>query len=259
MIWNILVIIGLIACSAFFAAAETALTAASRPKMHGLEGEGNRRAGVVNRLRLHMEQVIGTLLLGNNLVNIMSSALATGVLIEIFGARGVVYATGVMTVLIVVFGEVMPKTYAINNADRLALSVAPAMQALVRLVSPIIRVMQIFVRAILRLMGARVTADLGAESAEAELRGAIDLHADATGEEKESGAMLHSILDLGDVIIGDIMVHRCRPVAGEDRGGSTRQPPYAPADLARRARQHHRCPACQGTAARRAGERRQAG
>jgi len=137
MIWNILVIIGLIACSAFFAAAETALTAASRPKMHGLEGEGNRRAGVVNRLRLHMEQVIGTLLLGNNLVNIMSSALATGVLIEIFGARGVVYATGVMTVLIVVFGEVMPKTYAINNADRLALSVAPAMQALVgHLVQP---------------------------------------------------------------------------------------------------------------------------
>jgi Mg2+/Co2+ transporter CorB len=208
MIWDILIIVGLIGCSAFFAAAETALTAASRPKMHGLEGEGNRRAGIVNRLRLHMEQVIGTLLLGNNLVNIMASALATGVLIEIFGPRGVAYATAVMTVLIVVFGEVMPKTYAINNADRLALGVAPAMRALVRLVSPIIRVMQIFVRGILRLLGARVTADLGAESAEAELRGAIDLHADATGEEQGSGAMLHSILDLNDVIIGDIMVHR---------------------------------------------------
>jgi len=208
MIWDILIIVGLIGCSAFFAAAETALTAASRPKMHGLEGEGNRRAGIVNRLRLHMEQVIGTLLLGNNLVNIMASALATGVLIEIFGPRGVAYATAVMTVLIVVFGEVMPKTYAINNADRLALGVAPAMRALVRLVSPIIRVMQNFVRGILRLLGARVTADLGAESAEAELRGAIDLHADATGEEQGSGAMLHSILDLNDVIIGDIMVHR---------------------------------------------------
>jgi Mg2+/Co2+ transporter CorB len=120
----------------------------------------------------------------------------------------VAYATAVMTVLIVVFGEVMPKTYAINNADRLALGVAPAMRALVRLVSPIIRVMQNFVRGILRLLGARVTADLGAESAEAELRGAIDLHADATGEEQGSGAMLHSILDLNDVIIGDIMVHR---------------------------------------------------
>jgi Mg2+/Co2+ transporter CorB len=202
MIWSIVIIVGLIACSAFFAAAETALTAASRPKMHGLEGEGNRRAVIVNRLRLHMEQVIGTLLLGNNLVNIMASALATGILIEIFGARGVAYATAVMTVLIVVFGEVMPKTFAINNADRLALAVAPAMQALVRLVSPVIRIMQILVRGTLHLLGASVTADLGGESAEAELRGAIDLHADATGEEKESGAMLHSILDLGDVIIG---------------------------------------------------------
>jgi Mg2+/Co2+ transporter CorB len=208
MIWGILIIVGLIGCSAFFAAAETALTAASRPRMHGLENEGNRRAGIVNRLRLHMEQVIGTLLLGNNMVNIMASALATGVLIDLVGPRGVVYATAVMTVLIVVFGEVMPKTYAINNADRLALGVAPAMQALVRLASPVIRVMQILVRAILRLMGARVTADLGAESAEAELRGAIDLHADAAGEEEGSGAMLHSILDLGDVIIGDITVHR---------------------------------------------------
>ena len=84
MIWDIIVIVLLIACSAFFAATETALTAASRPKMHGLEGEGNRRAGIVNRLRLHMEQVIATLLLGNNLVNIMASALATGVLIELF-------------------------------------------------------------------------------------------------------------------------------------------------------------------------------
>ena len=208
MIWSIVIIVGLIAGSAFFAAAETALTAASRPKMHGLEGEGNRRAGMVNRLRLHMEQVIGTLLLGNNLVNIMASALATGVLVEIFGPRGVAYATAGMTVLIVIFGEVMPKTYAINNADRLALAVAPAMRLLVRLVSPLMRVMQLFVRGVLRLMGARVTAELGADATEAELRGAIDLHADASGEERESGAMLHSILDLGDVIVGDIMVHR---------------------------------------------------
>lgn len=208
MIWDILLIAFLIGCSAFFAATETALTAASRPRMHGLEGEGDRRAGIVNRLRQHMEQVIGTLLLGNNLVNIMASALATGVLIDLVGPHGVVYATAMMTLLIVVFGEVMPKTYAINNADRLALGVAPAMQVLVKLASPVIRVMQLFVRATLRLFGARVTADLGAESAEAELRGAIDLHAEVAGQEQESGAMLHSILDLGDVSIGDIMVHR---------------------------------------------------
>ena len=208
MIWDIIVIVLLILCSAFFAAAETALTAASRPKMHGLEGEGNRRAGIVNRLRLHMEQVIATLLLGNNLVNIMASALATGVLIEIFGARGGVYATGVMTLLIVVFGEVMPKTYAINNADRLALAVAPVMKGLIAVAGPIVKVIQWFVRGILKLMGATVTTDLGAESTETELRGAIDLHAEVAGEETESGAMLHSILDLNNVIIGDIMVHR---------------------------------------------------
>jgi Mg2+/Co2+ transporter CorB len=208
MIWDILIIVFLLVCSAFFAAAETALTAASRPKMHGLEGEGNRRAGIVNRLRLHMEQVIATLLLGNNLVNIMAASLATGVLIEIFGARGVAYATAVMTVLIVVFGEVMPKTYAINNADRLALGVAPIMNGLIRFAGPVIKVIQWFVRGMLKLMGATVTAELGAEAAETELRGAIDLHAEVVGEEKESGAMLHSILDLGDVIIGDIMVHR---------------------------------------------------
>ena len=208
MIWDIIIIVVLIACSAFFAATETALTAASRSKMHGLEGEGNRHAGIVNRLRLHMEQVIATLLLGNNLVNIMASALATGVLIEIFGARGVAYATAVMTVLIVVFGEVMPKTYAINNADRLALGVAPIMNLLIRFAGPVVKIIQWFVRGMLKLMGATVTADLGAESTETELRGAIDLHAEVVGEEKDSGAMLHSILDLGDVIIGDIMVHR---------------------------------------------------
>ena len=208
MIWSIVIIVGLIAGSAFFAAAETALTAASRPKMHGLEGEGNRRAGMVNRLRLHMEQVIATLLLGNNLVNIMASALATGVLIELFGARGVVYATAVMTVLIVVFGEVMPKTYAINNADRLALGVAPVMKVLIAVVGPVVKIIQWFVRGMLKLMGATVTAELGAEATETELRGAIDLHAEVAGEEKQSGAMLHSILDLGNVMIVDIMVHR---------------------------------------------------
>jgi len=208
MIWDILIIVVLILCSAFFAAAETALTAASRPKMHGLEGEGNRRAGIVNRLRLHMEHVIATLLLGNNLVNIMASALATGVLIELFGASGVVYATAVMTVLIVVFGEVMPKTYAINNADRLALGVAPIMKVLIAAAGPVVKVIQWFVRGMLKLMGAPVTADLGAEATETELRGAIDLHAEVAGEEMQSGAMLHSILDLGNVMIGDIMVHR---------------------------------------------------
>ena len=208
MIWDILIILLLLLCSAFFSAAETALTGASRPRMHALEGQGDRNASLVNRLRAHMEQVIGAVLLGNNMVNIFASALATSVLIGMFGNRGVVYATAVMTVLVVVFAEVLPKTYAINNADRLALALAPAMNVVVGVLRPIIRIMQIVVRAILRLCGANVSTDLGADKTEEELRGAIDLHAEASGEVEEAGAMLHSILDLNDVIVGDIMVHR---------------------------------------------------
>ncbi len=208
MIWSILVILLLVLCSAFFAAAETALTAASRPRMHSLAGQGDRRAGVVNRLRAHMEQVIGAVLLGNNLVNILSSALATSLLITLFGEHGVVYATAVMTVLIVVFGEFLPKTFAINDADRLALTVAPSMNVIVRLLDPVIRVMQVFVRLALRLCGVQISTELGRDKAEEELRGAIDLHAEASGEIEEAGAMLHSILDLDEVAVGDIMVHR---------------------------------------------------
>jgi Mg2+/Co2+ transporter CorB len=208
MIWSLVAVILLVGCSAFFAAAETALTAASRPRMHALESQGDKQAGVVNRLCRHMEQVIGAVLLGNNLVNILASSLATSAFIMLFHDHGVVYATAVMTVLVVVFGEVLPKTYAINNPDKLALLVAPAMRGIVWLLSPIIRLMQFVVRHILRTCGAPVAADLGAESAEEELRGAIDLHAGASGEVKESAGMLHSILDLGDVTVGDIMVHR---------------------------------------------------
>jgi Mg2+/Co2+ transporter CorB len=209
MIWGAIAVLVLVGCSAFFALAETALTAASRPRMHGLESQGDKRAGTVNRLRQHMEQVIGAVLLGNNLVNILASSLATGVLIAFFGRSGVVYATAVMTVLIVVFGELLPKTLAINNADRMALGVAPVMEAIVTALRPIIRAMQFVVRMVLRLFGAHAPADLGAEAAEAELRGAIDLHTDAAADEvSESGAMLHSILDLGALTVADIMVHR---------------------------------------------------
>jgi len=208
MIAIIVVIIFLLCCSAFFAGAETALTAASLPRMHALAQQGKRRARIVNALRAQMEQVIAALLLGNNLVNITSSALATSVMIEIFGQAGVVYATAVMTVLVVMLGEVLPKTYAINNADRTALAVAPLMKGFVWTVWPLTRVMQLIVVGVLRLVGLRRVTELGSDKAEEELRGAIDLHAETAVELPEASAMLHSILDLGQVTVADIMVHR---------------------------------------------------
>ena len=138
MIETIIAIILLLVACAFFAGSETALTAASRPRLHELEQRGDRRAGIVNRLRGHMERVIGAILLGNILVNILASALATNLLIGLFGESGVVYATAGMTVLILLFGEVLPKTYAINNPDRTALAVAPIMHPIVAFTSSLI-------------------------------------------------------------------------------------------------------------------------
>jgi magnesium and cobalt exporter, CNNM family len=208
MIATVAVILFLLCCSAFFAGAETALTAASRPRMHALAQRGKRRATLVNELRAHMEQVIAATLLGNNLVNITGSALATSVMIAWFGQTGVVYATAVMTVLVVVLGEVLPKTYAINNPDRTALAVAPVMRAFTWVVWPFTRVVQLLVRGMLRLLGIRAATELGSDKAEEELRGAIDLHAESAVEQPEASAMLHSILDLGELTVADIMVHR---------------------------------------------------
>ncbi len=132
-------IIILLMLSAFFSGAETALTAASRPRMHELERDGNRRAGMVNQLRRRQERLIGSILVGNNLVNILASALATSVLIQIFGDAGVAYATLMMTLLVLIFSEVLPKTYAIRHADRMALYAAPMLRPVIAALSPLTR------------------------------------------------------------------------------------------------------------------------
>ncbi|MEI7608466.1 MAG: HlyC/CorC family transporter [Rhodospirillaceae bacterium] len=206
---TIAVIVILLLLGAFFSGAETALTGASRARMHQLEQEGNRGARIVNRLREHKEQMIGALLLGNTLINILSSALATSVAIGIFGDRGVVYATVLMTVLVLIFAEVMPKTYAINFADRSALALAPSVRWVVTALTPVTTSVSWIVRQLLGLFGIAVRTDaLG--SNEEELRGAIELHRGVDTEEeiKEERAMLRSILDLTNVEVGEIMTHR---------------------------------------------------
>ena len=202
-------IVILLLLGAFFSGAETALTGASRARMHQLEQEGNRGARIVNRLREHKEQMIGALLLGNTLINILSSALATSVAIGIFGDSGVVYATVLMTVLVLIFAEVMPKTYAINFADRSALALAPSVRWVVTALTPVTTSVSWIVRHLLGLFGIPVRTDaLG--SNEEELRGAIELHRGVDTEEeiKEERAMLRSILDLTNVEVGEIMTHR---------------------------------------------------
>ncbi len=205
----------MILLSAFFSGSETALTTASRSRIHHLEREGNRRAKLVSDLLRRRERLIGTILLGNNAVNIFASALATSLLIGLVGENGVFYATVAMTLVILIFAEILPKTYAIRHANRMALAIAPAVGSLVLILAPVVAAIQAIVSATLYLFGIGVRPKISRDDAEEELRGAISLHAHAGRFVKQEHDMLHGILDLGDVEIGEIMVHRKNMVALE--------------------------------------------
>ena len=203
----ILVIIFLLIISAFFSGSETALTAASRPKMYQLEKENNLRAKIVNFLRNKKERLIGTLLLGNNLVNTLATAIATSFFINLLGdnQKGILYSTIVMTLLILIFGEVLPKTIAINKADKFALLFAPFIKFLVTILSPFTYLINFFTRIILKLFKFEISTDIS--TSEDELRGTIDLHAKSEGTTQEKD-MLQGILDLDDLQVKEIMTHR---------------------------------------------------
>lgn len=205
---NLVALVALVVSSAFFSSSETALTAASKARMLTLANQGFKRAILVNTLRARMEQVIGTILLGNACVNSFIAILSAQIFAIYFGNAGAVYAGIAATVLIFVLGEVLPKTFAINHADRSALTLAPLVLTLVRLTSPITHVTQLICSGLLRLFGVKVVDEPGAEERIEELRGAIALHAGADKEIRDAGQMLHSILDLEDVPVSDIMVHR---------------------------------------------------
>jgi Mg2+/Co2+ transporter CorB len=206
-------ILVLLVTSAFFSGSETSLTAASPARMHTLEQQGEHKAMVVNDLLRRKESLIGAILFGNNLVNIMASALATSLLIGWFGEAGVAYATIGMTFLVLVFAEVLPKTYAIHNADHVALAVAPVLRPIVVLLRPVTIAVRAIVRGTLRAFGIRSEPTLTPSQSEEELRGAIDLHAGKDGEVRHERAMLRSILDLADVEVEEIMTHRKNVVA----------------------------------------------
>ncbi len=199
----------LILLSGFFSGSETAITAASRARLHHLEKKGNRRAKMIGKLMRQRERFIGTILLGNNAVNILAAALSTSLLISVAGEVGVFYATVGLTLIILIFAEVLPKTYAIGNADRLALAVVPILIALMWLLTPAVLAVRGIVYVTLMPFGAHKSADNGnKEEAEEELRGAISLQAEEGAVIKHEHDMLHGILDLDEVAVGEVMTHR---------------------------------------------------
>ncbi len=203
-------IVMLLALSAFFNASETALTAASRARMHALEQEGNANAQLINRLLRQPERLIGAVLLGNTLVDILAASLAPGLGVILVGPPGVAYATAVMTVLIVLFSAVLPKTYALAFADKVALFVAPIMRVIIVLLTPAVMAIQYVVRLLLKLTPTKLDDAANILAAHEEIRGTIELKTIGGAVAKDDAAMLGGVLDLRDLQVLDIMVHRTK-------------------------------------------------
>jgi Mg2+/Co2+ transporter CorB len=197
----------LMVISSFFSAGETALTAASEARLLSADKDGNARAGLVLKILKRKDRMIGAMLLGNNLVNILASAITTSVLIGVFGEAGVVYATIIMTILILIFVEVLPKTYAFHNADRLSMAMAPLVYAVVVILSPITELIAKIVRGTLKIFQVDIAKTDHGGHLEL-LRGAIEMHKGPEEETQKQRAMLRSVLDLADVTVIDVMIHR---------------------------------------------------
>jgi Mg2+/Co2+ transporter CorB len=207
-----LIVLASLLLSAFFSGSETALTASSKARMTRLEKHGNRKAGIVNRMLDARERMIGALLIGNSLANIGASTLTTGILLAWFGDVGVLYATVVMAIVVIVFAEVLPKTAAINAPDRFALAVARPMKWIIAILSPVLTVIEALVRLMLIPFGIRVGENQSILSPHDELRGAVDfLHAEGAVE-KHDRDMFGGVLDLRELEVHDVMRHRTRMV-----------------------------------------------
>ena len=198
----------LLLMSALFSGSETALTAASRGKLRAQADKGSSGAAVALEVTEDNERMIGALLLGNNIVNITSASLATALLTRMFGDSGVALATLVMTLLVLIFGEVLPKTYAITNAEAAASRVAPLIRVVILVFSPVVSVVRALVRVLLRMFGVRADPDGHILALREEIVGAIALGHSGGAVEKEDRDRLLGALDLNDRTVDEIMRHR---------------------------------------------------
>ncbi|SFM39145.1 HlyC/CorC family transporter [Thermodesulforhabdus norvegica] len=199
-----LAFLSLFALSAFFSGSETAFTAANRFRM-GYLSKSNPGARKVKELLDEPEKFISTLLLCNNLVNVALSAMATALAIRIFGNEGVLYATFAVTVGLLVFGEITPKTIAAYHADRISIIVAPLMSLLVRLCYPVVKLLTFLSMLLIKSIGLTPQGE-GGGLTEEELEALIETGVEEAGVEREKQDMLLGVLLLDRITLGDIMV-----------------------------------------------------
>lgn len=201
-------ILCLLVFSGFFSGSETALTAASRAKLKAQADKGSRGAAAALHVTEDSERMIGAILLGNNVVNILSASLATALLTRILGDSGVAFATLGMTVLVLIFGEVLPKTLAITFPEAVATRVAPVIRILIFVFSPIVTIVRALVRGVLRVFGVKADPEGKMLALREEIVGAIALGHYEGAVEKEDRDRLLGALDLASRTVDSIMRHR---------------------------------------------------
>ncbi|EDZ48221.1 HlyC/CorC family transporter [Leisingera daeponensis] len=201
-------IVLLLVLSGFFSGSETALTAASRGKLRSQADKGSRGAQRALKITEDNERLIGSVLLGNNLVNILAASLATALFTRAFGESGVALATLVMTLLVLIFAEVLPKTYAISNSEKAAAAVAPVIGFLVTVLSPVVGTVRLLVRGVLRIFGVRIDPNSHIMAVREEIAGALHLGHSEGVVEKEDRDRILGALDLSDRFVEEIMLHR---------------------------------------------------
>ena len=208
--YSIGVVALLIGVSAFFSGSETGMTAASRATLTELERQGSKRAGIVLKLTEMPERLIGALLLGNSLANITASALATVLMVKYFGSEGAVISSAVMTVLIVIFAEVMPKTLAISYPERVSLAISRIVAFFVAIFGPVLIGVEALVRGVLRILGVPVGHHSSILSGHEELKSAVDLMHKEGNVGRDDRDMFGGLLDLDQLNVQDVMVHRTK-------------------------------------------------
>ena len=201
--------------SAFFSASETALLSVSKIRMRTLAEEGNKKAKNVEKLLENTDALLSTILVGNNLVNILATSLSTSLAISMFGSSGVGIATAIVTVLILLFAEITPKSLSAKYSDTLALSVAQALSFLVVLFKPIVVVLNFISGLIIRLFGGKL--EVAPAITEEEIKTVVTVGHEAGVLETEEKEMIHNVFAFGDTEIREIMTPRINVVSvGDD-------------------------------------------
>lgn len=212
---QLLALLFLVMLSAFFSSAETALTTVNRIRLQALCAEGDKRAAVVLKVVENSSKMLSSILIGNNLVNNFSAALATALAIKMFGNGAVGIVTGILTIAILIFGEITPKTFATANAERLSLAYASVILLLMKILTPVIVIINTICRYLLKLLHVDTDRSLNTMT-EMELRTIVEVsHKDGVIE-KEEREMIYNVVDFGDSQAKYVMVPRADVVSVSD-------------------------------------------